>query len=354
MIITDSTTAALSSAPTNTAQVVLIYNGNAGVSTQNTNPLAPLAPLLGGNDADDSDKEPEWIADARAYLQAETGTEPRIVATTSEEHAAETIRAAVAEKVPLLIAAGGDGTLRLAASILAHSETAMGILPKGTVNVLARELSIPLDDDKAALQIALHGKTRRIDMGCVHVPDKPERTHFLMMASFGVDATAVENVDQGIKGFMGAGAYVMAGIGTLAGYVPPTVSITVRGGNLASGVATTRTSQAFLVVITNTVLYGGDFRASPDALLDDGLLDVVVFDAAKDLPLPLQRANFAKQFGLAAAALHLSDADVHYVTATDVEITCDPPTALQVDGDPFGVQGTFRIETLPRALAVRC
>ncbi|MBC8140848.1 MAG: diacylglycerol kinase family lipid kinase, partial [Armatimonadetes bacterium] len=298
--------------------------------------------------------EPAWIADARAYLLAETGAEPRIVATTSEEHAAETIRAAVAQKVPLLIAAGGDGTLRLAASILAHSETTLGILPKGTVNVLARELSIPLDDDRAALQLALHGKTRRIDMGCVHVPDKPDGEHFLIMASLGVDATAVENVDQGVKGFMGAGAYVMSGITTLAGYVPPTVTLTVRGGNCADGVAVTRTSQAFLTVITNTVLYGGDFRASPNALLDDGLLDVVVFDAARDLPLPLQRANFAKQFGLAAAALHLNDPDVHYVTASDVEITCDPPTYLQVDGDPFGVQGSFRIETLPRALAVRC
>ena len=352
-VSTAPTTAPPNPSATSPAQVVMIYNANAGSSTHNPNPLAALLP---GNDPEpDADtKEPEWIAEARAYIRAETGTDPHIVATTSEEHSAETIKDAVAQGVPLLIAAGGDGTLRLAASLLRGSETALGILPKGTVNVLARELSIPLDDDVAALQLALHGRTRHIDMGCIHVPGRDDCAYFLIMASLGVDATAVENVDKNVKGVMGAGAYVMAGLSTLSGYVPPTVTLTVRGGNCADGVAVTRASQAFLTVITNTVLYGGDFRASPNALLDDGLLDVVIFDAAKDVPLPLQRANFAKQFGLAAAALHLNDPDVHYVTASDIEITCDPPTALQVDGDPFGTQAQFRIETLPRVLAVRC
>ena len=339
-------------APAAPPQVVIIYNGNAGSSQRGANPLANL--LTPAPDAQGDTDEPDWVSDARAYIRAETGAAPEIIATQSEDDAHDAVKSAVARKVPLLIAAGGDGTLRLAANHLANTETTLGILPRGTVNVLARELAIPLDDPLAALQIALHGKTRRIDSGCVFTQDKPDGTLFLMMASLGVDATAVDNVDQGVKGFIGAGAYVMSGLSTLAGYDPPAITLTVRGGDLASGVPVSRTSNAFLIIITNTTLYGGDFCATPDAKLDDGLLDVVVFDAAPGLPAPLQRANFVKQFGLAAIGQHMSDADIHYVTAANIEVHCDPPTALQVDGDPFGVQANFRIEVMPNALSVRC
>jgi YegS/Rv2252/BmrU family lipid kinase len=328
----------------------LIYNGNAGSSTHAPNPLAqflpaalPVAPA----------GEPVWIEEARDFIRAETGDDPVVVATMSEEEALATLRDATARGVGLVIAAGGDGTLRSAANVLAGTETVLGILPKGTVNVFARELSIPLDDPLGALRIALHGRTRRVDVGCVRVPSRPEGQYFLLMASLGFDATAVDNVNLDVKETMGAGAYVLAGLSTLANYVPPWVTLTAYGSDLISGVPITRKSNAFAVLIANTTLYGGDFRAAPDALLDDGLLDVFVFDAAPGLPAPLQRANFAKQFGLAALGQHLGGPNAHYITASPLEITREPETALQVDGDPFGVQSSFSIEVLPRALAVR-
>lgn len=334
-----------------TPEVVLIYNGNAGTSTHGGNPLAPLLPVIAP--PEDLSAEPVWVEEARSYIRAETGSDPLIVATKSEEEAVQALRDATQRNVGLVIAAGGDGTLRSAANILAGTETVMGILPKGTVNVFARELSIPLDDPLGALQIALHGRTRRVDVGCVRVPSNPEGQFFLLMASLGFDATAVDNVNMEVKETMGAGAYVLAGLSTLANYVPPSVTLTVYGSDKISGVPITRTSDAFAILIANTTLYGGDFRAAPDALLDDGLLDIFVFDAAPGLPAPLQRANFAKQFGLAALGQHLSDPNVHYITASRLEITCEPETALQVDGDAFGVQSSFSIEVLPRALAVR-
>jgi diacylglycerol kinase family enzyme len=201
----------------------LIYNGNAGSSTHAPNPLAqflpaalPVAPA----------GEPVWIEEARDFIRAETGDDPEIVATMSEEEAVATLRDATARGVGLVIAAGGDGTLRSAANVLAGTETVLGILPKGTVNVFARELSIPLDDPLGALRIALHGRTRRVDVGCVRVPSRPEGQYFLLMASLGFDATAVDNVNLDVKETMGAGAYVLAGLSTLANYVPPWVTLT--------------------------------------------------------------------------------------------------------------------------------
>ncbi len=335
-----------SSARRGTSEIVLIYNGTAGTSSQG-------GVALLSSPTENRSEPPAWIEEAKAFLYAETGNAPQIVATESEEHAIEVVREASRRNVPLVIAAGGDGTLRTAANVLAGTETVLGILPKGTVNVFARELSIPLDDPIAALQIALHGRTRRVDVGCVRVPNKPEGQLFLLMASLGFDATAVDNVNPGIKSVVGASAYVLAGLSTLANFVPPAVTVTVHGSAKMPGVPITRTSDAFAILIANTTLYGGDFRAAPDALLDDGLLDIFVFDAVPGLPAPLQRANFAKQFGLAALGQHLSDPHVYYTTASKLEVFCEPATALQVDGDAFGVQSSFSIEVLPQALAVR-
>ncbi len=327
-----------------TPEVTLMYNPTSGGALQSGGIVLP-----GGRN-----QHLVWLEDATTFLKAETGVAPNLIATETPEEALATLRDLVQRSAPLVIAAGGDGTLRTAANVLAGTDTALGILPRGTVNVFARELSIPLDDLTAALQLALHGRTRRVDVGCIWVPNREEGQLFLLMASLGVDALAVDNVNPDVKEFVGASAYVLAGLSTLANFVPPTITLRVHGSDVARGVPIVRSSEAFAVLIANTTLYGGDFRAAPDALLDDGLFDVFVFDAVPGLPAPLQRANFAKQFGLAALGQHLGDPHVHYITASRLEVTCVPATSLQADGDSFGTQPSFFVEVMPQSLAVRC
>src|SRR5437763_8553367 len=100
----------------------------------------------------------------------------------------ELARKAVKQQVNLVIAAGGDGTINEIIQGLAGSETALGVLPGGTVNVWARELGIPLDDT-GARNVLVHGQTRRIDLGCVN------GRYFLLMVGIGFDGEVTQAVE---------------------------------------------------------------------------------------------------------------------------------------------------------------
>ena len=107
-------------------------------------------------------------------------------------------RQAVAEKVDLVIGAGGDGTIRIVADGLAGTGIVMGLVSAGTGNLLARNLDLPLDE-AAALEVAFTGHTRSIDLVQVTVDDgEPE--HFAVMAGIGVDAVIMDESDQGPEG----------------------------------------------------------------------------------------------------------------------------------------------------------
>jgi YegS/Rv2252/BmrU family lipid kinase len=320
-------------------RVVLVYNPEAGPQPL---PLPVSGRAAGGAAANN----PEWLAAVSDYLrerspQAEILPAPTFAAARAAAHEAAASGAA------LVIGAGGDGTLRAVADGLAHGDTPLGILPRGTVNVLARELRIPLGDPLAACDIALSGETRRIDLGCIadpagNAPAAPFR-HFLLMASVGFDAATVGKVHAPIKGLVGAPAYVLSGVATLATFTPFEVTLVLDGVE--------RLSRAFMVVASNVPAYGGDFRIAPDASLDDGLLDVCVFEAPPG-PVHLQRASFVRQMGALALGRHLLDPDVACFRARRISITAEPPTATQIDGDALGAT-PITVGVAPRALSVR-
>src|SRR5947209_17593376 len=109
--------------------------------------------------------------------------------TQSAGNGEQLARKAVKQQVNLVIAAGGDGTINEIIQGLAGSETALGVLPSGTVNVWAREMGIPLDGTRAR-DILVHGQTRRVDLGCVN------GRYFLMMVGIGLDGTITEAVEK--------------------------------------------------------------------------------------------------------------------------------------------------------------
>ena len=104
---------------------------------------------------------------------------------------------AIAKQADLVIAAGGDGTVRIVADGLAHSGIPMGLIPAGTGNLLARNLDVPLNE-LDAIEVALDGHTRAIDLIRITVDDRPPE-HFAVMAGIGVDAMIMDETVDGLK-----------------------------------------------------------------------------------------------------------------------------------------------------------
>lgn len=308
-------------------KVALIYNSNAGKSASTS-----LLPLLVGPPSD-------WLETAREYLRIWLGGNVREYPSETLAETLSAARSAVQSGAQLVIAAGGDGTVGAVASVLGGTETRMGILPRGTTNVLSRELGIPLDDVEEALDICLNGVTRAIDIG------RLGRDHyFLLNCSVGFDAVAVRNVNTDLKDIVGRGAYVVSSLANAPAYTPPRITLRLDD-------EPARTFQAFTVIISNTAAYGGDLPVAPKASIDDGQFDICVFEAPEGLPA-IQWATFLRQIGAWAIGRHIDDPNVHYFQAQRLTVEAVPETAVQIDGDALGTT-PITVEAVPRALHVQ-
>ncbi len=241
--------------------------------------------------------------------------------------AVELTRKAVEEGSELVISIGGDGTLNEVINGMVGTSARLGIIPAGLSNVLARELEIPDDFDRA-LAALLYGRTRRIDLGLIN------GRYFSIMVSVGLDAEAVRIVNPTAKRFLRRYAYHLAGFQALAFFRPPAFTILVDGEKKLSGRA---------AVISNSRYYGGPHQITPAARADDGLLHCCVFKQGK-------RRDYARYFWGVLRKSHHRFADVLFTTGRTVEINT-PGLPIQADGDYVG-RTPARIRILPGRLAV--
>ncbi|HKS03961.1 MAG TPA: diacylglycerol kinase family protein, partial [Chthoniobacterales bacterium] len=170
-------------------------------------------------------------------------------------------RKAAREGYKRIVAAGGDGTINEVVNGLAGSTAALGLLPIGTVNVFATELGLPSGDLKQCWQIICEGHTRTIDL------PNANGKHFVQLAGIGLDAQAVKETSVTLKRSFGPLSYLVSAA-QIASRPPPHLVIESKGG---------KTLEGSFVLIGNGRLYGGPFPFFKRALIDDGLLDVVVF-----------------------------------------------------------------------------
>jgi diacylglycerol kinase (ATP) len=238
-------------------------------------------------------------------------------------------REAVAQKADVVIAAGGDGTINEVIQELAGSETALGVLPIGTVNVWAREMEIPLESE-GAREVLLHGTTRRVDLGRIN--DR----HFLLMVGIGFDGEVAQSVEKKrLKRF-----------GVL-GYLLTTLRMSLRFRGFRAALTLDKHEvrmHALQIVIGNTQLYGGAITFTWHAKCDDGLLDVcIVHPGSRWRHLLLLRDLLLQR--------KQERQLVSYETCTSLEIRTHRPIALQIDGDAAG-QTPATIQTVPGALKV--
>lgn len=238
------------------------------------------------------------------------------------------------------IAAGGDGSINdVLGGIVPHlfgakRHVRLGILPLGTANVFARELGIPLDSRKA-WEVIERGHTRTVDLGSVSYQESPFplSRHFVQLAGIGFDARAVELVDLKRKRYLGPLEYVWAGLKVALGPAPRLV--VEANGERYEGV---------FVAVGNGRFYGGPFTLFPRAEIDDGKLNVCIF----------QRGGLISHLRYALGVLrgtHTEFHDVKYFTTQTFRVTSHKTAPFEVDGEFIGhVPADFGI--LPRALEV--
>ncbi len=253
--------------------------------------------------------------------------EMALPASAAEAEAAA--RAAVAAGFARVLVGGGDGTVNSVLPALAGSDTALGILPVGTVNVLAREFRIPLTLE-SALKVALQGTPRRVDLGQAN--GKP----FALMAGLGFDARVVADVMPELKTLIGPFAYVTAGLQALAVHKSSQFRLTMD--------ALTVTVPAWLMIVGNAAYYTYELSLSPDARMDDGLLDVCIFGEQTAL-------DRVTQLMATAVGLHAQHPNVTLFRASTLRIAAQPDVHVQLDGDPAG-STPLDISVLPKALTV--
>jgi len=256
--------------------------------------------------------------------------------TTVEDTGYQMAHEAAVSGAALVIAIGGDGTIRAVCEELAGTGVPVGIVPAGTGNLLARNLSIPLYL-RAAVDVGLNGQDRAIDMVRV-TGDEMEDATFLVMAGMGFDAAIMEGVNEGFKKKVGWLAYVWSALKALM-FPVIRVEVSVDGGPFTRHRART-------LVIGNVGHLQAGMPLIPDAVIDDGLLDVVM----------LYPRRFLSWVPLAARVLtrnRRTDETITRMRGREVIVRTQSPAPRQLDGDLIAPGKELRAECIHGRLLVR-
>lgn len=200
---------------------------------------------------------------------------PMIIETHLDKDGKACAQEAIRRGANVVVAAGGDGTVRTVAEGVAGTDHAMAVLPVGTANLFARNLGIPLDLDEA-LRVAISHGSRKVDMGRMTLLDaKKNRSHgFLLISGIGMDASMIQDTDPALKKRMGWLAYVLGAFPHLMGRKEVAdISVTDKDGNVRR--ASHVSFRTFLIGNCGQIPL---VTLMPDADYSDGLLDFELLD----------------------------------------------------------------------------
>jgi diacylglycerol kinase (ATP) len=256
-------------------------------------------------------------------LQA-AGWRVELAETLSGSHATSVARQAAAEKFDAVFAVGGDGTVGQVANGLVNTETALGVLPAGTMNVWATELGLRLfewpfgtDALAANAQLLADAPVCRVDMGLCN--DQA----FLLWAGIGLDAMTIQQLEprQRAEKYVSVPQYVAATMWTAAVW---------HGMDLRVWTDEHRVEGHFLLAVaTNIRRYvGGLAVLSPDAYIDDGLMDLWLISGSS-------LADALRAFFEVLAGSHVTSEQARRLPFSTVRVESDTPFSVQMDGDPM-------------------
>jgi undecaprenyl-diphosphatase len=270
-----------------------------------------------------------YRAEIRQAIAAAGWPEPLWLTTTVQDPGGGQTARAIQAGVDVVFAAGGDGTVMSCATALAGTPVALAVLPLGTGNLLAANLALPTQ--VAAGIAAATGPDRRLlDVGVI------EDRCFTVMAGMGFDALMLHDAPATLKARIGWLAYALAALRHLC-EIPMTVDISLDYGPPV-------TLPARAILIGNVGRLQGGVRLLPDAVPDDGLLDVAVL-------MPPRR----RQWLALAWALLRSNPTTPILSvsrAAHVQVTADRPQPRELDGDLITPSRTMTVQVQPGALWV--
>jgi len=254
----------------------------------------------------------ETLRDWRERVESIVGRWP--VRITSHAGEAEALaRRAVEEGFGRIIAAGGDGTVNHVANGIAGSDAALGILPMGTVNVFAMELGLPANDLERCWQIIEAGNLRLVDLPSAN------GKYFVQLGGVGLDAQAVKETTLAFKRSLGPLSYLISAA-HIAARQPPKLLIESQDAPMQEG---------SFVLVGNGRLYGGPFPFFKQAVVDDGLLDVVLF----------KRLGFLEILKYLQDVVFCSDIrvqEMEYFQTRQLRVSSEQDVPVELDGELAG------------------
>lgn len=275
--------------------------------------------------------------------------------TARADSGREAARAAAREDPDVVLVAAGDGTVRLVAEEFLHSRTHLAVLPVGTGNLLARNLRLPTGADRS-IAVAFGGVPHWIDVGHLEVETEAGDRNayvFLVMAGLGLDAEMAERTDAGAKARFGWMAYVRPIARSVLANRQFRLHYRIDGGLVHS-------ARAHTVIVGNCGTLTGNMLLLPDAQVDDGLLDVVMFRPKGGFGwtrigtrLTVQGLFRRTRLNWLLRQLMPDLKALVYAQGRRFEVDFDVPHAVELDGDGIGRIVRARLTVEQQALAVR-
>jgi diacylglycerol kinase (ATP) len=258
----------------------------------------------------------------------EAGCCVQVLEGRDADEASDLARGAVARGVDTLLVCGGDGLVHLALQHLAGTDTSLGVIASGTGNDVARYLGVPRHDPQAAADLVVRNRTRTIDLAVTG------GVHFVTVLAAGFDSKVNEraNAMAWPKGQM---RYNLATLAELRVFEPMPYTLELDG--------VAHHLDAMLVAVGNGPSFGGGLRITHGALLDDGLLDVVVIR-------PMSKAKLVRTYPRLFTGSHVGIAEYEHHRVRQVTVAA-PGVVGYADGERIGAL-PLTVDVVPRALKV--